>query len=599
MRQLSIRLFSVVLLSIGPGTAVVSALGTNIIRNPNAEASAAPSACTPVSAIPYWTVTHGQFSLCPYAATPGNPDRIAITDPGPADRGSTYFNGGPASEYSAARQVIDISDAISLIDTGNLTFVLSGWLGGWRDHGDEAVVAVDFLSADSSILGSAQIGPGHPYERGYASGLVQRSWFGLVPAGARRIEVRIELNRVDGDWNDASADSLSLVLSPVSGASAMRFIPVSPCRISDTRLAIGPFGGPSIQAGATRGIPIPQSPCGIPSNAGAYSLNVTVVPRGSLGYLTIYPTGQWQPLVSTLNSADGRIKANAAIVPAGVNGSVSVYVTNTTDVILDINGYFIGGVPTIAYQFYPMVPCRVADTRWASGSLGGPVMSPGSVRSFPVLQSSCGIPASAKAYAMNVTVVPQTGSLGYLTTWPTGSAQPFVSTLNSPTGTVVANAAIVPSGNNGAISVYVTDRTDVIVDISGYFAAPAADGYSFYTTSPCRISDTRNPVGPFGGPTLVESSAIEVAVHSSTCGLPPTARAYSLNATVVPKGYLGYLTLFPCCGSGPVVSTLNSFDGSIVANAAIVPAGDADGTIVAFVTNVSDLILDINGYFAP
>jgi hypothetical protein len=70
---------------------------------------------------------------------------------------------------------------------------------------------------------------------------------------------------------------------------------------------------------------------------------------------------------------------------------------------------------------------------------------------------------------MNVTVVPD-GPLSYLTTWPTGAAQPFVSTLNSLDGSVVANAAIVPAGAGGAINVYVTNSTQVILDINGYFA---------------------------------------------------------------------------------------------------------------------------------
>jgi hypothetical protein len=71
----------------------------------------------------------------------------------------------------------------------------------------------------------------------------------------------------------------------------------------------------------------------------AYSLNVTVVPSGPLHYLSMWPTGQTQPLVSTLNSYDGRVKANAAITPAGPNGGVDLYVTDATDVILDIDGF--------------------------------------------------------------------------------------------------------------------------------------------------------------------------------------------------------------------------------------------------------------------
>ncbi|HLJ46881.1 MAG TPA: hypothetical protein VKU01_12775 [Bryobacteraceae bacterium] len=50
--------------------------------------------------------------------------------------------------------------------------------------------------------------------------------------------------------------------------------------------------------------------------------------------------GQNQPVVSTLNSFQGKIVANAAIVPAGQGGGISVFVTQTTDLIIDVNAYF-------------------------------------------------------------------------------------------------------------------------------------------------------------------------------------------------------------------------------------------------------------------
>src|SRR5947209_9280022 len=93
-------------------------------------------------------------------------------------------------------------------------------------------------------------------------------------------------------------------------------------------------------AGSVRTFNISSSACGIPASAAAYSLNVTVLPREPLGWLTLWPSGQNQPLVSTLNSPNGQVLANAAIVPAGIHGSVNVFVTNNQDVILDINGYF-------------------------------------------------------------------------------------------------------------------------------------------------------------------------------------------------------------------------------------------------------------------
>jgi hypothetical protein len=68
-----------------------------------------------------------------------------------------------------------------------------------------------------------------------------------------------------------------------------------------------------------------------------------------------------------------------------------------------------------------------------------------------------------------VTVAPD-GPLGYLSVWAAGASQPVVSTLNSPNGAALANAAIVPAGTNGAITIFVTDPTQVILDIDGYFA---------------------------------------------------------------------------------------------------------------------------------
>jgi hypothetical protein len=364
------------------------------------------------------------------------------------------------------------------------------------------------------------------------------------------------------------------------------FIPVAPCRIADTRNASGAFGGPELGAGATRTFNIPQSSCGIPSSAAAYSLNVTVVPGTTLGYLTIWPAGEAQPVVSTLNS-DGRVKANAAIVPAGSNGGVDIYVSDASNVILDIDGYFVPVGTSSALEFYPVVPCRVVDTRNPAGALGGPSIEAVSSRSFPVQSSDCGIPSTAQAYSLNVTAVPHS-TLSYLTAWPTGEAQPNVSTLNALTGAVTANTAIVPAGTSGDVSIYVSDAADVILDVNGYFAPLATGGLSLYAVTPCRVIDTR--------PAAFEAE-LAVYVKTSTCAPPATAPAYVLNATVVPEGGLGYLTLWPAGEPQPTVSALNASDGAVTSNMAIVSTND--GRISAFSSNPTNLILDISAYFAP
>ncbi len=209
----------------------------------------------------------------------------------------------------------------------------------------------------------------------------------------------------------------------------------------------------------------------------AYLLNVTVVPQGPLGYLTIWPNGEARPITSTLNS-DGRVKANAAIVVAGSQGTVSVYVTNTTNLVLDISGYFQPATAS-TLVFYPLKPCRVADTRNTNGPLGGPHLTANQERNFPVLDASaCDIPSSAKAYSLNFTVVPRSDPVETFTAWPYGQPKPVSSTLNAPTGTIVANAAIVSAGTSGEIATWATNDTDLVIDINGYFASAGTGGHN-------------------------------------------------------------------------------------------------------------------------
>jgi hypothetical protein len=271
--------------------------------------------------------------------------------------------------------------------------------------------------------------------------------------------------------------------------------------------------------------------------------------------------------------------------------STSVFATDDTQVILDIFGYFVPAGTSSALAFYSLTPCRVADTRGSAGPLGGPSMTMHQVRDFPIQSSSCNVPANAQAYSLNFTVVPS-GPLSFLTAWPSGQSQPNVSTLNDPTGTFVANAAIVPAGSNGNVSVYVTDNTDVVIDINGYFAPPGTGGLSLYNLTPCRVLDTR---GVNGGQAL--TGQMSVPVPSSSCSVP-TAAAYVFNTTVIPSGSLTYLSLWPGGETAPVVSTLNAPDGAVSSNMAIVPA-DASGSIDVYTSNTSQVILDIFGYFAP
>jgi hypothetical protein len=395
---------------------------------------------------------------------------------------------------------------------------------------------------------------------------------------------------IQSNWVNSGGGSCAMGFNAQT-PTGLTFVPVIPCRVADTRLTPGPFGAPFLAANSTRGFTIPSSSCNIPATAQAYSVNATVVPHGPLGFLTVFPCGQTLPLASTLNAIDGRVKAAAAIVPAGTNGDLCFFATNDTELVLDINGYFVPNSGPTALAFFPVTPCRLVDTRLAAGSLGGPAIAGNTARTFPILSGPCNLPATAQAYSMNFTAVPQ-GPLGFLTTWPAGQPQPLVSTLNANLGGVTANSAVVPAGANGDISVFVSNPSDVVIDVNGYFAPPAAGGLSLYPLTPCRVLDTRNAPG---SPTF--NGSLDVSVMLSGCGAPAAAQSYVLNATVVPPAPFGFLTLWPQGTTRPLVSTLNAVDGAITSNMAIVPT--TNGLISGFGSQSVHLILDMSGYFAP
>jgi hypothetical protein len=167
---------------------------------------------------------------------------------------------------------------------------------------------------------------------------------------------------------ESAASSKPLGAAPSAPVPTfLTFVAITPCRLVDTRGVAGnfngiePFVGPSIPGGTTVTFPVQSlteagannspAPCGvIPSIAEAYSFNLTVIPQGggSVGYVTLWPAGEVQPFVATLNDSQGLIVNNAAIVPAGVaslvnaGGSVSLYNSGPAiiDVVIDMNGYF-------------------------------------------------------------------------------------------------------------------------------------------------------------------------------------------------------------------------------------------------------------------
>lgn len=416
--------------------------------------------------------------------------------------------------------------------------------------------------------------------------LADSRWLRVAVAGPTQLTVSATPN-LSGSYRTgyfitANGDRHRVLQSPSPG---LRYYPVAPCRLADTRIVNSPLGSSFLAAGTARTFPVHGGPCGIPTAATAFALNVTVVPRGTLGYLTVYPAGAERPIISLLNSLDGRVKAAFTVVNAGApGGGISLFANNDTDVVIDIAGYFAPET-TPGLLFFPVAPCRVKDTRENGSALRA------GVRQSIEVAGKCGVPSTAQVFSLNATAIPRT-TLGYLQVWPSGQAQPEVSTLNATTGAITANALFAPAGTDGMVDVFANGDTDLVLDINGYFDYP--DGLSsalaYYRAEPCRMYDTRDTGVP-----LSPANAYREIPGYGVCGLP--AGAYSLmNVTAVPQEPLGYLTVWPN-GDRPLVSTLNAGDGQLTSNAAIVEQSFFPGNFRVFGSGSTHVFFDLTGYF--
>ncbi len=116
-----------------------------------------------------------------------------------------------------------------------------------------------------------------------------------------------------------------------------------------------------------------------------------------------------------------------------------------------------------------MAPCRLVDTRKPAGPLEGPALPAGATRIFPMV-GTCGIPLTAKAVSVNVTVA-QPAAAGDLRLYPGGSP-PQASAINYRAGQTRANNAVSGLGASGGLSVRCDQpegTVHLILDINGYF----------------------------------------------------------------------------------------------------------------------------------
>ncbi|WP_233842350.1 alkaline phosphatase family protein [Dyella sp. 2HG41-7] len=178
----------------------------NLLLNGNGEAGTCTTDWSAVNTVPGWTVTQGNPSTVCYSIG-------SFSTPGGTSGGNAFIADGPYGD-SALRQNVDVSNAASAIDGGNITYALSGWLGGYTTYNGQAIVTAVFLDANGKPLGApAQLAGVNASARNDKTGFVAQSTNGNVPAGTRSISVLLQFNNTSGSYNVGYADNLSLTLS--------------------------------------------------------------------------------------------------------------------------------------------------------------------------------------------------------------------------------------------------------------------------------------------------------------------------------------------------------------------------------------------------
>ena len=154
------------------------------------------------------------------------------------------------------------------------------------------------------------------------------------------------LNPAFGSLTASDFDVIQLGWQPAVAASGgpYQFYTLTPCRLLDTRLADGPYGGPAVPPGSQR-VVVAAGQCGIPATAKALTANVTVVAPAEGGFLSFFPGDEGVPPTSTINFSPGRVLANNAVIALASSGSgtfgfYDATPTKAVHLLVDVSGYF-------------------------------------------------------------------------------------------------------------------------------------------------------------------------------------------------------------------------------------------------------------------
>ena len=357
--------------------------------------------------------------------------------------------------------------------------------------------------------------------------------------------------------------------------STASYVPIGPARLADTRVV----GGFTRLDPSTIRVMV-AGRFGVPDNASAAVLTVTVTGTAAAGFVSVWPAGSARPMASAVNTdGPGQSVANTVTVQLG-GGAVDLYSSSASALVVDVVGAYVPGGAVRSGRFVAVSPTRVADTR----GTGGPLAAG---QQLTVALGS-DVPDDATGVVVNLTVDASVGA-GFWTLHPAGTELPLASVLVTDAGGQTRSSlTIVPLAGRAAIEVFSQSGGQAIVDLVGWFTGPTApQSWSglFAPVAPHRLFDTRIDPTPLGAGGTVRTR------------LPAGVIAVAGNLTATDGLGAGYLVAHADGAPATGTSSLNFAMDQTVANQAIISTSADGGVSVEVAGSPTQVIFDVTGYY--
>lgn len=202
---------------VAPTPPAALALGSNVVVNPSFENGSLPGSYLQLNALGGWRGSSNSASRVLSYGAPNTPSGSFSDDYalGGLVLGDLGFN-------AHVRQVVDLTGSTSVIDAQQLRMYASCWLGGVGSSNDRAQMTIQFVdAADAQVGGTSgyRVFPAvTAMDRGNATILLQRTQDFAVPAGARKMLVRIEFINECCSTADGLADRVEVIPYTTTGS---------------------------------------------------------------------------------------------------------------------------------------------------------------------------------------------------------------------------------------------------------------------------------------------------------------------------------------------------------------------------------------------